>query len=47
MKGWRGALSQTSNDIEILSVVGHVGQKQLGTGAEVIGTLLIYHDQIK
>jgi hypothetical protein len=44
--GW-GALSKTLNDMAILSVIGHVGQERLGTGAEMIRTLLRYHDQIK
>ena len=44
--GW-GALSKTLNDRAILSVIGHVGQERLGTGAEMIRTLLRYHDQIK
>lgn len=46
-KGVEGRLSQTLNDTVILSVVGHVGQERLGTGAEVMWTLLGYHDQIQ
>lgn len=44
---WWGALSKTLNDMAILSVIGHVGQERLRTGAEMIRTLLRYHDQIK
>lgn len=42
----RRRVRRTLNHMAVFSVIGYVGQEQLGTVAGVIWALLRYHDQI-